>query len=71
MNNPTSDPFPDELLDVILAKTDEIFTKTPVTEFKGITQEQLHTSILNTANVMIIGAKLALDYINEKNNNHG
>ena len=61
--------FPNVLLERIIAKTEETFTNTHIAEFEGITQEQLRASIQNAGNFMVIGAKLALDYINEIRHN--
>lgn len=72
MTNPTIDPpqenFPDELLDRIIAKTEEMYEKIPIDKLAKFTQEQIGASIKCTADTMIIGAKLALDYIKEKMN---
>lgn len=58
--------FPDEVLDGIIAKAHELADKTPVDAFAGMTEEQIRVHWECVHNLMIIGADVALDYMDRK-----
>lgn len=79
MNNltfPIIDPeikreFPYEILDKILKATEELVDKIPITVLAMIPSENRVDFVSTLANTMIIGANIALEYVNQKKDNNG
>lgn len=70
MTQPTIDPevkreFPDEILDRILKATEELVDKIPITVLAMIPSENRVDFVSTLANTMVIGANIAMEYINK------
>ena len=71
MNTPIIDPeikreFPDEILDEILKATDEFVGKIPTSVLALIPEDNRVNFVSTLAHTMVIGANIALEYINER-----
>lgn len=65
--NPADGHFPDELLERIIAKLEAIALKDAnVKEFAEMTEEEVAAAVWIMAKSMVMGAKVALDYVREK-----
>ena len=74
--NPIIDPeikreFPDEILDRILKATDELVDKIPISVLAMIPEENRVDFVSTLTHTMVIGAAIALEYINQKKDNNG
>ena len=73
--NPIIDPeikreFPDEILDRILKATDELVCKIPISVLAMLPEENRMDFVSTLAHTMIIGAGIALEYIDQKKENN-
>lgn len=58
--------YPDEVVDGIIARMQEFAERVPVSMFAGLTGEQIRGYWQNAQSFMLLGADVALDYMDKK-----
>lgn len=62
----SKEQYPDEVVDGIIAKVWELADRLPISMFAGLTKQQIKEYWQNVHYLMILGADVALDYMDKK-----